>query len=157
MTRKIFYQKGIVLPVNCEEGAISIRKSASVHGDEYVPVLADELQQGDVVELTADLTVKKATGNKPVIGFVSANPEWEDIEPIKDYTAAEAKTAGMLRLVGVETHFVDVRTVTAKTGENIAVGDFVKFGATGYEKAQNDTGIIALTGQNTDNKIVIGH
>lgn len=152
--------KGVILPVKAVEGAITIKDTVSVTGDGPKPTLATPVKQGDAVAITGDLQVEKATGsNGTVIGFVHDHPEY-DIDPIKDYTKAQAISADMLRKCGVETPFVDVRTVDAKASEAITAGMYVEWSADGYKKtASSGTTVsdtIALTAQGTDNRIVIG-
>ena len=150
--------KGVVVPMKAVEGAITISESASVVGDVKVPVVAAPIKQGDVVALSGDFQVKKATGasGEVIIGFAHDKPEYE-VDPAAPMTQAQAIAAGALRNVGVETIFTDVRTVPAKASENIKAGDAVKYGANGqdFEKSTNATGIIALCDQTSDNKIVI--
>ncbi len=151
---------GIILPVKAVEGAITIKDTVSVTGDGPKRTVATPVKQGDAVAITGDLQVEKATGsNGTVIGFVHDHPEY-DIDPVKDYTKAQAIAADMLRKCGVETPFTDVRTVDAKASESITPGMYVEWSADGYKKtASSGTTVsdtIALTTQGTDNRIVIG-
>ena len=152
--------KWITIPVTVKEGAISIVETVSVNGDGKKPVVASPVKQGDAVVLTGDLQVEAADGtNGPVIGFVHDHPEFE-VDPTTGYTQAQAITAGMLRQCGVETAFTDVRTVSAKSGESITAGLYVEFSADGWKKTASSgttkSDAIALVGQNSDDKIVIG-
>ena len=115
--------KGIVVPMKAVEGAITISESASVVGDVKVPVVAAPIKHGDVVALSGDFQVKKATGasGEIIIGFAHDKPEY-DVDPAAAMTQAQAIAAGALRNVGVETIFTDVRTVPAKSGQNIKAG-----------------------------------
>ena len=151
---------GIILPCTIVEGAISIKDIVSVTGDGKAPSLATPGKQGDAVAITGDLQVEVATGsNGTVIGFIHDHPEY-DVDPTKDYTKAQAISAGMLRKCGVETVFSDVRTVDAKASESITPGMYVEWSADGYKKtASSGTTVsdtIALTTQGTANRIVIG-
>ena len=152
--------KGIVIPVKAVEGAISIAETVSVNGDGKKPVVAAPIKQGDAVAITGDLQVEKADGtNGVVIGFAHDHPEF-DVDPTKAYTKAQAISAGMLRNVGVETAFTDVRTVPAKASEAITAGMYLVWSADGYKKtASSGTTVsdtIALTAQSSDDTVVIG-
>lgn len=152
--------KGIILPCKAVEGTISIATTASVTGDGKAPVLSAPVKPGDAVAITGDLQVEKADGsNGTVIGFVHDHPEF-DVDPIKNYTKAQAISAGMLRNVGVETPFTDVRTVDAKASESITPGMYLVWSADGYKKtASSGTTVsdtIALTAQSSDDTVVIG-
>ena len=159
MTRRINMYKGIVLPVDAKEGKIDIIETASVNGAEKKPVLQYPVKPGDAVVLTDELQVTKADGtNGAIIGFVHDNPEY-DIDPNQAYTKAQAITADMLRKCGVETVFVDVRTVPAKASEAITAGMYVEFSTSGFKKTASSgttaSDCIALTSQSTDDTIVI--
>ena len=152
--------KGIVLPCKAVEGTITMTDVVSVNGDGKKPVLSAPIKQGDAVAITGDLQVEKATGsNGVVIGFAHDHPEY-DVDPQKNYTKAQVIAADMLRNIGVETVFTDVRTVDAKASESITVGMYLEWSADGYKKtASSGTTVsdtIALTAQGTDNRIVIG-
>ena len=157
---EIYMHNGIVLPCKAVEGTITMTDTASVHGDSKAPVLSAPIKQGDAVAITGDLQVEKATGsNGTVIGFAHDHPEY-DVDPTTNYTKAQAIAADMLRNIGVETVFTDVRTVDAKASESITVGMYLEWSADGYKKtASSGTTVsdtIALTAQGTDNRIVIG-
>ena len=152
--------KGIILPCKAVEGTISIANTASVTGDGKAPVLSAPVKPGDAVAITGDLQVEKADGtNGVVIGFAHDHPEF-DVDPTKAYTKAQAISAGMLRNVGVETAFTDVRTVPAKASEAITAGMYLVWSADGYKKtASSGTTVsdtIALTAQSSDDTVVIG-
>ena len=152
--------KGIIIPCKAVEGTITIAETASVTGDGKAPVLSAPVKQGDAVAITGDLQVEKATGsNGVVIGFAHDHPEY-DVDPSTNYTKAQAISAGMLRNVGVETAFTDVRTVDAKASESITPGMYLVWSADGYKKtASSGTTVsdtIALTAQDSDDKVVIG-
>ena len=152
--------KGIIIPCKAVEGTITIATTASVTGDGKAPVLSAPVKQGDAVAITGDLQVEKADGtNGVVIGFAHDHPEY-DVDPSKNYTKAQAISAGMLRNVGVETVFADVRTVPAKASESITPGMYVEWSADGYKKTASSgttkSDAIALTTQGSDNVIVVG-
>ena len=152
--------KGIILPCKAVEGTITIAETASVTGDGKAPVLSAPVKQGDAVAITGDLQVEKADGtNGVVIGFAHDHPEY-DVDPSTNYTKAQAISAGMLRNVGVETSYTDVRTVDAKASESITPGMYLVWSADGYKKtASSGTTVsdtIALTAQDSDDKVVIG-
>ena len=151
---------GIILPCKAVEGAISIVKTASVTGDATAPVVANPIAQGDAVAIVGDLQVEKATGeNGVIIGFAHDHPEY-DVDPTTGYTKTQAVNAGLLRNIGVETVFADVRTVPAKASESITPGMYVEWSADGWKKTASSgttkSDAIALTTQGTDNIIVIG-
>lgn len=161
MSRELNMFNGITIPVKAEEGKIDIVTTHSVVGNEKKPVLQYPLVPGDAVEISGELLVKKATGDKPVIGFVHDNPEFVDgYEPGKEYTAVQAKEAGVLRECGVESVFKAVRTVPAKASEGITAGLYVEFTTDGFKATDSsgttESAYIALTDQTTDNKIVVG-
>lgn len=149
--------KGITIPVTIVEGNITIKDTVSVNGNERKPTLSNQAYIGEAVAIVNDFRVEKATGsNGTIIGFVHDEPQWSN-DPTVDYTKAQAITAGMLRECGVETKFTDVREVTAKAGEGIKAGDYVKFGADGqlFEKSTTATDMIALSGQDNENRLTI--
>jgi len=151
---------GIIIPVDVVEGAITITETVSVTGDKSEPSLAAKVEEGDAVAITGDFQVEKATGsNGVVIGFVHDHPEYE-VDPTHNYTKTQAVNAGMLRKCGVETTFVDVRTVPAKASESITPGMYVEWSADGWKKTASSgttkSDAIALTTQGTDNIIVVG-
>lgn len=161
MARELNMFNGITIPVKAEEGKIDIITTNSVVGKEKKPVLQYPLEKGDAVEISGELLVKKATGSKPVIGFVHDNPEFVgEYEPSADYTAAQAKAADMLRECGVESIFKAVRTVPAKASDGITAGMYVEFSTDGFKQTSSSgttaSGYIALTNQSTDNKVVVG-
>lgn len=160
MTRKINMHKGIVLPIEVEEGKIDIIETASVNGVEKKPVLQYQVKPGDAIVLTGELRGTKADGtNGVIIGFVHDNPEF-DVDPTQNYNASQAITAGMLRHCGVETAFVDVRTVPAKASEGITAGKYVEFSTNGFKLTSSsgttESKFIALTNQTTANTVVVG-
>lgn len=163
MNDDVYMFNGINFPVKVTEGAVSIKRSASVRGDKLEPLLANPVAQGDavvIVGFTDDgyLLVEFADGTNGVpIGFVDSHPEY-DYDPTQDYTKTQAVTAGVLRKCGVESTFADIRPVTAKAGEGIKAGDYVTWGEDGqsFEKSTDPTNIIALSDQNSENKLNIG-
>lgn len=150
---------GVVLAFKCHEGAISIVETHGVGGNRIEPHCADAIKQYNKVTLDGDMAVKNATGGDTVIGVAYANPLDFETNPTTDYTAAQAKTAGMLRECSIETIFKKVETVKCKSGESIAVGDSLQYGATNideFEKSTDPTDIIALTAISSDNTVVVG-
>ena len=149
--------KGIVIPVTVVEGNITIADTVSVKGDKQEPTLSNRVKQGEAVAIIGDFRVEKADGsNGPVIGFVHDHPEYS-IDPVQNYTKAQAIAAEMLRQCGVETKFTDIREVPAKASEGIVAGDYVEVGADGqsFEKASDVTDIICLAGQDENDIITI--
>lgn len=156
--------KGITIPAKAVEGAISISQTVSVTGDGPKPSVAAPVKQGDAVAIIGDdgkyPYIAKATGNNGVIiGFCHDHPEY-DVDPINAYTENQAKTADMLRKCGVDTVFIDVRTVPAKASEAITAGLYVEWSADGWKKTASSgttkSDAICLIGQTSDDEIVIG-
>ena len=154
--------KGITIPVTAVEGVVTFVDTVSVTGDSKKPTLANPIKQGDAVAIIEDFQVEKAAGNNgPIIGFAHDHPEY-DVDPTTNYTKAQAIAAGVLCECGVETVFSDVRTVPAKSGESITAGMYVTFHTDGQQfvkTASSGTTVsdmICLSGQTTDNEIVIG-
>ena len=162
MNDEIYMYNGLTIPCKVSEGAVSIQNTVSVKGSGKGVSLANPVTKGDAVAITGItedgyLLVEKATGdNGVIIGFVHDNPEY-DYDPTKNYTKQQAITNNILRKCGIETTIVDIRPVNVKAGENIAVGNYVKYGADGqkFEKSATETNIIALSTQGTDNRINI--
>lgn len=153
---------GITIPVKAVEGDITITNTVSVTGDSKKPTLANPIAQGDAVAIVGDFQVEKAAGNNgPIIGFAHDHPEY-DVDPTTNYTKAQAVSAGKLRDCGVDTVFSDIRTVPAKSGESITAGMYVAFHTDGQQfvkTASSGTTVsdmICLSGQTTDNTIVVG-
>lgn len=153
---------GITIPAKAIEGAISIVKGNGVQGDLSVPVVASPVSKGDAVAIVDNdsvdgFVIQKATGaeGEVIIGFCHDRPEFAD-DPTTALTQSQAISGDALRQCGVETTFVDIRKVKAKANEGIDAGDYVVFGANGFEKSQTATGIICLKGQTTNNEIIIG-
>lgn len=163
MNDDIYMFNGISLPCKASEGAISIKESGSVRGNEKVPTFANPITKGVAVAITGVTAdgypiVEVATGsNGPRIGFAHDKPE-NSIDPTQDYTKAQAIADNMLRYCGVETTFTDIRPVPAKAGEGIKAGNYVKDGADGqnFEKSATETNMIALSDQNSENRVNIG-
>ena len=164
MNDDVYMFNGIILPAKVVEGAISIKNTVSVKGDGKEPTLSNQATIGKALAIIGHdgeyPLVELADGsNGTIIGFLHDHPEY-DRDPIKDYTKAQAVSAGMLRKCGVETTFVDVRTVDAKASESITVGMYVEWSADGWKKTASSgttkSDAIALSPQGTDNRIVIG-
>ena len=151
--------KGITIPCKAVEGKVSIVETVSVTGDGKKPSVAAPVKQGDAVTLAGDLLVKVAGAGDTIIGFAHDHPEY-DVDPTQEYTQQAAISAGMLRNVGVDTVFADVRTVPAKASEAITAGMYVEWSADGWKKTASSgttaSDAIALVGQTTDDEIVIG-
>ena len=163
MNDDMYMFNGITIPCKATEGDISIVESGGVRGDRYEPHYANPVHKGDALAIVGctddgDPLVEVATGNNgPIIGFADARPE-PSIDPTTNYTKAQAISANMLRNCGAETTFTDIRPVTAKTGEGITAGDYVKHGADGqsFEKSETETNMIALSDQNSEDRVNIG-
>jgi len=153
-------QLGVVAPFDAKEGTITMTDGATAHGNVKVPVLSAALKKGDSVTLTDDFQVAKASGTDLVIGIVYNTPKWE-IEPVTDYTQAQAISAEMLREVGVETIFKKILTCPAKASEGIEAGKYLVNKAGTFELSASSgttaTSFIALTDQDsTANRVVVG-
>ena len=145
---------GAVAPFKAKEGTITITETAGAHGAIKAPVLSAGLSKGDLVELDGEMTVKAHSSGVP-LGFVYNVPKWVEGEPRTNYTQAQAISAGMLREVGIETIFAKIVTLDAKASEGIAAGDYVDLKAE-VEKADSATNAIALSAQDTNNRVVVG-
>ena len=143
-------QLGAVAPFKAKEGTITITDGATVK----VPVLSAGLKKGDLVELDGEMTVKALTANGVCIGEVYNTPKWE-VEPRTNYTQPQAVSAEMLREVGIETIFKKIETRDAKASEGIAAGDYITLKAE-VEKSNSATSYIALSAQDSNNRVVIG-
>lgn len=150
---------GVVTAFKAEEGTITITETNGVGGDRIEPKCSKALKKGVKVAITGDMRVAKATTGDVVIGVTAANPlDWE-IEPTKDYTQAQAISADMLREISVETIFKKITWVKCKSGESIAVGDYLEYGSTDideFEEADSASDIIALTAIDSDNEVIAG-
>ena len=65
----------------------------------------------------------------------------------------------MLREVTIETIFKKITRVKCKSGESIAVGDYLEYGSTDideFEEADSTTNIIALTAIDSDDEVIAG-
>lgn len=150
---------GVTLAFKCHEGAISIVETHGVGGNQIEPHLANPIKKEKKVTLDGDMSVKPAGTGDLVIGIAAANPLDFEINPTKDYTAAQAISADMLRECSIETIFKKVRTVKCKNGQSIAVGDYLKYGSSNideFEESNAATSIIALTAIDGDNTVVAG-
>lgn len=149
---------GAIAPFKCIEGKIDITETATAHGVVKGPVLQYPLKKGDLVELDSDMTVKALNTGTP-IGIVYNVPKW-DVEPRTDYTAAAAKSGGILREAGVETFFKKIVTLDAKASEEITAGlycvlskDGVKLSASSGTTASD---VIALSAPDSNNRVIVG-
>lgn len=152
-------QLGVVTAFKCHEGNITMEKTHGVGGNQIKPQCSIPIEQYMKVTLSGDMTVKKATAGDIVIGYAYANPmDWE-VEPRTNYTQEQAILANMIRECSIETIFKKIERVTCKNGESIAVGDYIKYGATNideFEEADSKTNIIALTAIDSDNEVIVG-
>jgi hypothetical protein len=149
---------GVVAPFKAKEGTITITDGASAHGTIKVPVLSAGLKKGDLVELDSEMTVTALNSGVP-IGIVYNTPKW-DVEPVQNYTQAQAVSAGYLREAGIETIFKKILTMDAKASEGITAGkycvlskDGVKLSASSGSTASD---MIALSAQDSNNRVVVG-
>ena len=152
-------QLGVVAAFKCHEGAISIVETHGVGGNLLEPHLASPITKDMKVALDGDMAVKPATTTDVVIGVAYANPLDFEINPTQAYTAAQAKAANMLRECSIETIFKKIVWVKCKSGESIAVGDYLEYGSSDideFEEADSASDIIALTAIDSDNMVVAG-
>ena len=149
---------GAVAPFKAIEGKIDITETATAHGVVKGPVLQYPLKKGDLVELDSEMAVKALSSGVP-IGIVYNTPKWE-VEPRTDYTAAQAKSGGILREVGIETIFKKILTLDAKASEGITAGKYCELSADGVKLSASSgstaTDIIALSAQDSNNRVVVG-
>ena len=148
----------VVAPFKVEEGKIDIVETAGIGGTKKEPVLQYPVKKGDLVEIAADMRVKALSSGVP-IGFVYNTPKWTEAEPKINYTAAEAKSADMLREAGIETFFKKIVTMAAKASEGITVGkylvlkDEVELSSSSGTTATN---AIALSAQDSNDRVIVG-
>lgn len=154
MTELNIGKLGAIAPFKAKEGTITITDGATAHGVMKVPVLSAGLKKGDLVELDSDMTVKAHSSGTP-IGFVYNAPKWTEGEPKADYTQAQAVSGNMLREVGIETIFKKILTVDAKASEGIKAGNYVTLKAK-VEKSTAATDVMALSDQDSANRVVVG-
>ena len=152
---------GVVAPLKCKEGDISIDTINSAHGDIKGPKVASPLAKGDWVELDGDMTVKKLTTSGVRLGRVANTPKWETVEPTTGYTQAQAVSADLLREAGIETIFTKILTVDV-TG-TVAAGNYLVDDSTtaGNFKQSASSGttasdVIALTEKDSNNQVIAG-
>ncbi len=150
---------GVRTAFKAKEGTITMTETNGIGGTRIEPKLSAPIKKGDKVKLDGDMTITKATTGSVVIGEAYANPlDWA-IGPATDYTQAQAISADMLREVTIETIFKKIVRVKCKSGESIAAGDYLKYGATNideFEESDNATDIIALTAIDTDKEVIAG-
>ena len=152
-------QLGVVVPFKCHEGAISIVETHGIGGNLLEPHLASPIKKGVKVKLDGDMAVTAASTGDVVIGIAYANPIDFEVNPTQAYTAAQAKAANMLRECSIETIFKKVVWVKCKSGESIAVGDYLEYGSSDideFEEADSASDIIALTAIDSDDMVVAG-
>ncbi len=149
---------GAVAPFKAIEGKIDITETATAHGVVKGPVLQYPLKKGDLVELDSEMAVKALSSGVP-IGIVYNTPKWK-VEPRTNYTAAQAKSGGILREVGIETIFKKILTLDAKASEGITAGKYCELSADGVKLSASSgstaTDIIALSAQDSNDRVVVG-
>jgi hypothetical protein len=150
---------GLRVAFKAKEGTITMTETNPIGGKRIEPKLSAPIQKGDKVKLDGDMTVTKATTGSVVIGEAFANPlDWK-IQPTTNYTQAQAVTAELLREVTIETIFKKIIRVKCKSGESIAVGDYLKYGSSNideFEEADSASDIIALTAIDSDDEVIAG-
>ena len=160
MSQILNYGKTPVVPFKAKEGDISIVKTQTAAGTITGPSVASPLAKGAAVELDDDMTVK-AYSSGLFIGFVYNEGKWVNGEPRTAANQSTAASAGDLREVGIETIFKKVVTLTGKTSENIAAKKYLVFHSDGTVKLSSSSGstatnMVALSAQDTNNKVVVG-
>ena len=153
MSKELNIGTGVTAPFKVKEGNISISTVASAHGEINAPTLSAKCSKGDLVEIAGEMTVA-AHSSGVAIGYIANTPKW-DVEPRQDYTQAQAITADVLREAGVETFFKTIKTVDAKASEGIKAGNYITLKAQ-VEKSTSATTVIALSDQDSNNRVVIG-
>lgn len=153
---------GVVAPFKAIEGAIAMKNGATAHGTVKVPTLSAELNEGDWVELDSAMTVKALTTSGVLLGRVyTKTGKWINGEPTIDYTAAQAKSGGILREFGIETIFKKILTVdvsgTVNAGnylvpDDSTAGKFEQSASSGTTASN----YIALTAKDSNNQAVVG-
>lgn len=160
MSLELNYGRTPVVPFKAKEGAISIAKTQTAAGTISGPSVASPLEKGAPVQIAADMTVE-ALASGVFIGFVYNEGKWVNGEPRQAETQAEAITADDLREVGIETIFKKVITLTGKASEGITAGKYLQFHTDGTVKLSGSSGstatdMIALSAQDTNNRVVVG-
>lgn len=160
MSKVLNYGKTPVVPFNAKEGDITIVKTQTAAGTISGPSVASPLTKGAAVELDSDMTVK-AYNNGLFIGFVYNEGKWVNGEPRTAENQAAAVSAGDLREVGIETIFKKVITLKGKASEDITAKKYLVFHTDGTVKLSGSSGstattIVALSDQDSDNKVVVG-
>ena len=160
MSQILNYGKTPVVPFNAKEGDITIVKTQTAAGTISGPSVASPLTKGAAVELDSDMTVK-AYNSGLFIGFVYNEGKWVNGEPRTAENQAAAVSAGDLREVGIETIFKKVITLKGKASEGITAKKYLVFHTDGTVKLSGSSGstattIVALSDQDSDNKVVVG-
>ena len=160
MSQELNYGRTPVVPFKAKEGDISIVKTQTAAGTITGPSVASPLGKGAAVELDSEMTVK-AYNSGLFIGFVYNEGKWVNGEPRTGMNQSAAVSADALREVGIETIFKKVVTLTGKTSENIAAKKYLVFHSDGTVKLSSSSGatetnMVALSDQDTNNKVVVG-
>ena len=160
MSQILNYGRTPVVPFKAKEGDISIVKTQTAAGTISGPSVASPLAKGAAVELDSEMTVK-AYNNGLFIGFVYNEGKWVNGEPRTAMNQAAAVSADALREVGIETIFKKIITLTGKTSEAITAKKYLAFHSDGTVKLSASSGstatnMVALSDQDSDNKVVVG-
>lgn len=151
---------GAVAPFQAKEGTITITETAGIGGIRKEPVLSAAIAKGKAVTLDSEMTVKVAGSSDTIIGVAYNTPRWPAAEPRTNYTQAQATSAGMLREVAVETVFKKIETMDAKASEGITAGKYLVWKSTGFELSSSsgatETAFMALSAQDTNNRVIVG-
>lgn len=160
MSQELNYGRTPVVPFKAKEGDISIVKTQTAAGTITGPSVASPLGKGAAVELDSEMTVK-AYNSGLFIGFVYNEGKWVNGEPRTGMNQSAAVSADALREVGIETIFKKVVTLTGKTSESITAKKYLVFHSDGTVKLSSSSGatetnMVALSDQDTNNKVVVG-
>lgn len=155
--KQVNYGNPVVFPFMAKEGAISIVKTQTATGTIRGPSVASPLSKGDVVEITADLTVQ-ALDSGVAIGTVFNEGKWVNGEPREAMNQSSAVSAGALREIGIETWFKKIMVVDA-TG-TVAAGNYVAPSSSGFAQTSSSgataSNFVALTAKDSNNQIIVG-
>lgn len=157
VVKQVNYGKPVVFPFSAKEGDISIVKTQTATGTIKGPSVASPLSKGDLVEITADLTVQ-ALNTGVCIGTVYNEGKWVNGEPRTAMNQSGAVSAGALREVGIETFFKKIMTVPA-TG-SVSAGYYVAPSSSGWAATASSgttaSNYVALTAKDSNNDIIVG-
>ena len=157
VVKQVNYGHPVVFPFLAKEGDITMVKTQTATGTIKGPSVASPLSKGDLVEITADLTVT-ALSTGVCIGTVYNEGKWVNGEPRSAMNQSSAVSAGALREVGIETFFKKIMTVPA-TG-TVAAGNYVAPSSSGWAQTASSgatkSDYVALTAKDSNGDIIVG-